>query len=88
RAMILRNHGLLAAGPSVAEAFNTLYWLEMACKAQIDALAGGRQLCLPAEPVRLKTAHMYQPQTRGPFGLREWPAMLRQLDRLDPSYRE
>ncbi|MEZ5653058.1 MAG: class II aldolase/adducin family protein [Burkholderiaceae bacterium] len=87
-AMILRNHGLLAAGPSVAEAFNTLYWLEMACKAQIDALAGGGGLHTPPEEVRRKTALMYQPRTRGPFGLREWPAMLRLLDRIDPSYRE
>src|SRR5690606_23532733 len=36
-AMILRNHGLLAVGPSAAQAFNTMYWLEMACRAQVDA---------------------------------------------------
>src|SRR3712207_8044502 len=41
-AMILRNHGLLAAGRSVAEAFNNIYFLERACQAQIAALAGGR----------------------------------------------
>ncbi|MEZ5741042.1 MAG: class II aldolase/adducin family protein [Burkholderiaceae bacterium] len=87
RAMILRNHGLLAVGPTVAEAFNTLYWLEMACKAQVDAMAGGRALHLPPEPVRVKTALMYHPDTRRRFGLLEWPAMLRELDRTDPSYR-
>ena len=86
-AMLLRNHGLLAVGPSVAEAFNTMYWLEMACKAQIDALAGGRPLHLPPESVRRKTARLYHPDTRN-FGLREWPALLRQLDRSDPSYRQ
>ncbi len=86
-AMLLRNHGLLAVGPSVPEAFNTMYWLEMACKAQIDALAGGRELHLPPEAVRRKTAHLYHPGTRN-FGLREWPALLRQLDRTDPSYRD
>lgn len=87
-AMILRNHGLLAVGPSVAEAFNTLYWLEMACKAQIDALAGGRALHLPSEEVRRHTARMYRPETRGAFGLREWPALIRMLDRSDPGFRQ
>lgn len=87
-AMILRNHGLLAAGPSIAQAFNTLYWLEMACKAQVDALAANRELCLPPPAVIEKTWHLYQPATRRPFGELEWPAMLRLMDRKDPGYRE
>ncbi|WP_454694620.1 class II aldolase/adducin family protein [Achromobacter aegrifaciens] len=87
-AMILRNHGLLAAGPSIAQAFNTLYWLEMACKAQVDALAANRELCLPPPEVIEKTWHLYQPTTRRPFGELEWPAMLRLMDRKDPGYRE
>ena len=87
-AMILRNHGLLAAGPSIAQAFNTLYWLEMACKAQVDALAANRELCLPPPEVIEKTWHRCQPTTRRPFGELEWPAMLRLMDRKDPSYRE
>ncbi|MDF8365425.1 class II aldolase/adducin family protein [Achromobacter anxifer] len=87
-AMILRNHGLLAAGPSIAQAFNTLYWLEMACKAQVDALAANRELCLPPPEVIEKTWHLYQPATRRPFGELEWPAMLRLMDRKDPGYRE
>ncbi|WP_338878667.1 class II aldolase/adducin family protein [Achromobacter veterisilvae] len=87
-AMILRNHGLLAVGPSIAQAFNTLYWLEMACKAQVDALAANRELCLPPPEVIEKTWHLYQPGTRRPFGELEWPAMLRLMDRKDPGYRE
>ena len=39
RFMVLRNHGLLTTGPSAAEAFNGMYWLEMACRAQVDAMA-------------------------------------------------
>jgi len=85
--MILRNHGLLAVGASAAQAFNTMYWLEMACRAQVDALGSGQALHLPAEAVRQKTAHLYQPQTRRPFGEMEWPAMLRELDRIDRSWR-
>lgn len=87
-AMILRNHGLLAAGPTIAQAFNTLYWLEMACKAQVDALSANRELCLPPPHVIEKTWHLYQPTTRRPFGELEWPAMLRLMDRKDPGYRD
>jgi len=87
-AMILRNHGLLAAGPSIAQAFNTLYWLEMACKAQVDALSSGRELCLPPPEVIEKTWLLYQPGTRRPFGELEWPAMLRLMDRKDPGYKD
>ncbi|MNT88531.1 aldolase II superfamily protein [compost metagenome] len=86
--MILRNHGLLAAGPSIAQAFNTLYWLEMACKAQVDALSSGRELCLPPPEVIEKTWLLYQPGTRRPFGDLEWPAMLRLMDRKDPGYKD
>lgn len=87
-AMILRNHGLLACGPTVAEAFNTIYWLERACQAQVDALAGGQPVTLPSAEVAEKTAHLYKPDVRRPWGVLEWPAMLRMLDRRDSSYRE
>jgi ribulose-5-phosphate 4-epimerase/fuculose-1-phosphate aldolase len=87
-AMILRNHGLLVASSSVPQAFNAIYWLEMACRAQVDALASGRELVLPPEQIVERTHQLYQPTVRRPFGLMEWPAMLRYLDRRDPSYRE
>lgn len=89
-AMILRNHGLLVASPSVAEAFNAMYWLEMACRAQVDALSmcARATLNVPSDEITTKTHHLYQPHVRRPFGLMEWPAMLRYLDRRDPSYKE
>jgi len=86
-AMILRNHGLLVASPSVAEAFNAMYWLEMACRAQVDAMCSGATLNIPSQAVVDKTHHLYQPSVRRPFGLMEWPAMLRYLDRRDASYK-
>jgi ribulose-5-phosphate 4-epimerase/fuculose-1-phosphate aldolase len=86
-AMILRNHGLLTVGPSIAQAFNLMYWLEMACKIQIDALSGGEELVLPSQAIIDETYTLYQPQTRRPFGEMEWPAMLRYLDRRDTSYK-
>lgn len=85
--MILRNHGLLVASASVAEAFNTIYWLEMACRSQVDAMAAGTELLIPSSAIVEKTHHLYQPGTRRRFGLMEWPAMLRYLDRRDPSYK-
>ena len=78
-AMVLRNHGLLTCGPSVGEAFNLLYNLELACRAQVDAMAAQTALNLPAQEVLDKTAHLYQPGARRPYGVLEWPAMLRLL---------
>jgi ribulose-5-phosphate 4-epimerase/fuculose-1-phosphate aldolase len=86
--MVLRNHGLLAVGPNIAQAFNAMYWLEMACRAQVDAMACNTELQLPSPEVVVKTAHLYRPETRRPFGLMEWPAMLRYLDRRDASFRD
>jgi ribulose-5-phosphate 4-epimerase/fuculose-1-phosphate aldolase len=86
--MILRNHGLLTCGPSVAEAFNTMYWLENACKTQLDTLACNTALHLPPQHVVDKTAHQFEPHVRRPYGVMEWPAMIRLLDRRDTSYRD
>lgn len=86
--MILRNHGLLTCGPSVAEAFNTMYWLENACKVQLDALACNAALIVPPQTVIEKTANQFEPHVRRPYGIMEWPAMLRLLDRRDTSYRD
>ncbi|MDH2237234.1 class II aldolase/adducin family protein [Pigmentiphaga sp. GD03639] len=87
QAMILRNHGLLTVGPSIAEAFTAMYWLERACQAQAMAMACNAPLHLPAPAVVELTNHLYKPTTRRPFGLLEWPALLRLLDRRDDSYR-
>lgn len=59
KAMILRNHGLLAAGGSVAAAFHEIYFLERACQAQIQALSGGVALTLLSEAVCRHTAAQF-----------------------------
>ena len=79
-ALILRSHGLLTCGPSVPEAFNTMYQLEMSCRAQVDAMAAQTELVVPPEDVLARTATLYRPETRRPYGILEWPAMLRLLD--------
>ena len=87
-AMVLRNHGLLVAGETVAQAFNSLYWLEMACRAQVDAMAAGTPLAQPSLEVVARTWKLYQPDVRRPFGEMEWPAMRRLADELDARYRD
>jgi len=79
-AMILKNHGLLTCGASIQQAFNTMYQLEMACQAQVDAMASKADLDIPSSEVLEHTAHLYQPTTRRPYGILEWPAMIRYLE--------
>jgi ribulose-5-phosphate 4-epimerase/fuculose-1-phosphate aldolase len=86
-AMILRNHGLLTVGRTIPEAFNAMHRLELSCKSQLAAMACGVPLNPVPQDVVDRTYMNYQPQTRRPYGVMEWPALLRQLDRLDPSYR-
>ena len=91
-ALILRSHGLLTCGPNVPQAFNTMYQLEMACRAQVDAMAGNAELIVPSAEVLARTAHLYRPENRRPYGVLEWPAMLRLLNSLEansgyPSYK-
>ncbi|MGB8631812.1 MAG: class II aldolase/adducin family protein [Xanthobacteraceae bacterium] len=78
-AMIMRNHGLLTCGATIQQAFNTMYQLEMSCRSQVDAMAARTELAMPGENVLAHTAHLYQPGTRRPYGVLEWPAMLRLL---------
>ncbi len=78
-ALVMRNHGLLTCGATIQQAFNTMYQLEMSCRAQVDAMAARADLTMPGENVLAHTAHLYQPGTRRPYGVLEWPAMLRLL---------
>jgi len=87
-ALILRNHGLLTCGKTVGEAFNWMHRLELACRSQLAAMAAGAKLRPVSGAVLEATYLNYQPQTRRPYGLMEWPALLRKLDRLDPSYKD
>jgi ribulose-5-phosphate 4-epimerase/fuculose-1-phosphate aldolase len=59
-AMILRNHGLLVAGGSAAEAFSNIYFLERACQAQVQAMSGGAELIQPDPQVCEHTAQQFE----------------------------
>ncbi|SOY67107.1 class II aldolase/adducin family protein [Cupriavidus taiwanensis] len=84
--LILRNHGLLTVGRTVADAFLSMYVLEAACQIQIAAQAGGELANVSAEIVR-DVAESVRVQTGGLGGAFVWPALLRKLDRIDPGYR-
>jgi ribulose-5-phosphate 4-epimerase/fuculose-1-phosphate aldolase len=86
KVMILRNHGLLACGESVAEAFDLMYYLERACQSQINAMAGGARLRVPPAAVAEKTAAQFK---KLPYKAKktEWKALTRMLDKTDPSYK-
>jgi hypothetical protein len=95
-------------GPSIPQAFNLIYWLEQACRIQVDMLSCQRPLHKPPAAVVERTADALsgmeitldnEPSTnpnlkRGAqaagsgYGLLEWPALLRSLDRVDSSYRD
>ena len=79
-AMIMRNHGLLACGATIPQAFNTMYQLELSCRSQAAAMAARTELTMPDENVIAHAAHLYRPETRRPWGVLEWPAMLRRLE--------
>jgi hypothetical protein len=71
----------LTAGASIPEAFNLLYQLETACQAQVAALSAGFDgLSAPPPDVVDLTAEVFAPTTLRPYGLLEWPAMLRKVE--------
>lgn len=85
-ALLLRNHGSLICGRTIAEAYVLMDTLDKACRIQLLALAGGQPLDTPPADVCRKT----QRQLLGdgsPEGALEWPALLRKLDALDASYQ-
>jgi ribulose-5-phosphate 4-epimerase/fuculose-1-phosphate aldolase len=88
--MILRNHGTLAVGESVADCFLRLYFLERACDAQVKMLSAGRDnLYNPPQgtPEKVKAQTPAAGMAMVSRAL-AWPALLRKLDRIDSSFRD
>jgi ribulose-5-phosphate 4-epimerase/fuculose-1-phosphate aldolase len=88
QAMILRNHGLLTVGRTAAEAFLMMYALEAACRTQIMAQSGGSELISIADPILRGVQAQVDQVTKGMGADLLWPALLRKLERIDPSYKE
>lgn len=85
--LVLRNHGLLTVGRSIADAFLSMYTFENTCRIQIDALAGGSELTQVDPRILAGMADVMRVATAGQGAQIAWPALLRKLERMDPSYR-
>jgi ribulose-5-phosphate 4-epimerase/fuculose-1-phosphate aldolase len=88
RFLILRNHGLLTVGETVADAFLSMYILQQSCRVQILAQSGGGELTPIAQPILAGIKAQAETVLRGVGGHLAWPGILRKLDRTDPSFRE
>lgn len=90
--MILRNHGLLTTGTTIAEAFKRIYYLEQACQLQMQVLASGREIVRPTEEVMERTARQFEGGGAASVmgtgrKVSAWDAYLRLLDDKSPDYR-
>ncbi|WP_407732851.1 class II aldolase/adducin family protein [Pseudomonas citronellolis] len=84
---MLRNHGLLTVGRSVADAFLNMYTFETTCQIQLAAQAGGQLVQVDPQIID-GVAEVVDKQTGGQGGDFVWPALLRRLNRIDTSYRD
>ncbi|WP_374522787.1 class II aldolase/adducin family protein [Hydrogenophaga sp.] len=85
--LVLRNHGLLTVGRGVAEAFLNMYTFENTCRIQVDALAGGGELTQVNPSILANMGEVMKVATAGQGAQLAWPALLRKVERLDPSYK-
>ena len=84
--MILRNHGLLTCGKTISEAFVLMYYLDRACKNQIDTLSMGKKTIVPSDNILEFAAGQYE-DLSFQLGKHEWPALLRLLDKNNSIYK-
>ena len=86
KAVLLRNHGTMSIGSSVAEAFQIMYFLEFACKTQILTMSAGTEL-VPVSPEAMQnTIRDVMKPTAGDPSAMMWAAMMRRMERLDPTF--
>ncbi len=86
KVLILRNHGLLTCGSQIREAFELMFFLENACQMQVAAMVSDKVIECDAETAERVAAYFDKPNRVGPT--KDWPALMRMLDRIDPSYRD
>ena len=86
--LILRNHGTLAIGKEVVDAFLRIHRLERACKVQVLAMGGAGDVILPDDRVLERTGKQGRGETQGDHTDLLWQALLRMLDRRDHSFRD
>ncbi len=87
--MVLRNHGLLVCDATAAGAFKSIYAFEAACQAQVDAMNASTEMVLPSDDIVQRSVERRRiAMAKRPSVELHWPAMLRMLDRRDPSWRD
>jgi ribulose-5-phosphate 4-epimerase/fuculose-1-phosphate aldolase len=86
--LVLRNHGLLTVGPTIADAFLAMYMLETACQTQLLAQSARAELIRIGPEILRGIAAQAREVTKGLGGQLAWPGLLRRLDRRDASFRE
>lgn len=86
--LMLRNHGLLTVGKTVADAFLSMYIFETTCQIQIAAQSGGSELTQVNPKIVEGVGQAMKVQTGGLGGAFVWPALIRKLDRIDDSYKQ
>jgi len=86
--LMLRNHGLLTCGKTIADAFLSMYTFENTCQIQIAAQSGGGELTQVSPKIVEGVGQAMKVQTGGLGGQFVWPSLIRKLDRIDDSYRQ
>jgi ribulose-5-phosphate 4-epimerase/fuculose-1-phosphate aldolase len=87
RYLMLRNHGLLTVANTIPDAFLQMYLFEAACTIQVRAQSGGGELVRIADAIIAGARQQARDVTKAQGGMLAWPALLRRLERKDPSYR-
>ena len=85
--LMLRNHGLLTVGGTIADAFLSMYIFESACQIQVSAQAGG-ELTAVHPQILNGVQQAIKVQTDGLGAAFVWPSLLRKLDRMDTGYKQ
>jgi len=85
KCLVMKHHGLLTAGVNIGEAFNLMYYLEKSCQTQMMVLASNQPYSLPSQETCETTARMFW--GNGRVHDRDWPALMKLADQIDPSFR-
>jgi len=88
RVMLLRNHGILVMGRTLPEAFIKHWALQRACEIQVATASMGTPLEVSADVVAVHQRDLYMAQAHAEPGKADFDAMVRKVDRIDPSWRD
>jgi len=88
RIMMLRNHGPVVMGKTLPDAFIKYWVLQRACEHQLATLSMGKPIPVAAEVIAVHQRDIGQTSIPGGSGAAEFAAMVRKVDKIDPSWRD